>query len=67
MLTEYLAIAIHEERRSELAKCRLGAEAARLNGHRSWLSKIGQGRRQARASRERSAASAAGHSLSTIE
>jgi len=64
---EYMVEAIEAERRAELAKCRLAREATAGNARSSWLTRIIGGRDQARARRERNAASAAGHSLSMSE
>jgi hypothetical protein len=66
-MMEYMVEATEAERRAELAKCRLAREATAGTGRSSWLRRIMGGRAQARARRERSAASAAGHSLSISE
>jgi len=66
MLMEYLAEATIAERRSQFAACALGAEAARLNG-RGWFARVRKPQSYERASRSRSAASTAGHSLSMME
>jgi hypothetical protein len=68
MLTEYLAEATLTERRDELLRYAMAAEAQRLNGHTGLLSRLFRGRYAGRrANRARSAASAAGHSLSMME
>lgn len=69
MLTEYLVEAMVTERRAELDKCFRGEAARKLcmndkAPRRSLGSLI---RTQSRESRARRAASAAGHSLSTME
>ncbi|MGE3073167.1 MAG: hypothetical protein AB7N24_03675 [Dehalococcoidia bacterium] len=67
MSTEYLAEVIQEERLAELSRCRISTAAAHESGYVPWFAKLLTKRRQARASRARSAASAAGHSLSMME
>lgn len=67
MLTEYIASALLAERRAEMLQLQLAAEAQRLNGHRTWLSRLTFRGTQPRESRSRSAASTTGHSLSMME
>ena len=68
MLMEYLAEATVIERRAELERCALAEAALALHPRRrSWLARLVPGWSQPRASRSRSAASAAGHSLSMME
>ena len=67
MLMEYLAEAILEERRAEFARCAFATAVQRESGHRGLLSRLFRRPAQEAASRPRSAASTAGHSLSMME
>ncbi|MBK6563080.1 MAG: hypothetical protein IPI33_09065 [Dehalococcoidia bacterium] len=67
MLTEYIASILLAERRAEILQLQLAAEAERLNGRQGWLSRLTRRPDSTQARRARSAASAAGHSLSMME